>query len=654
MPENLYFRQPDTQRMLLDILFIYCKLNPDIGYRQGMHELLAPLIWVVERDAIELGPSSKAMGEDAIVKAVFDADYIEHDAFALFAQVMQGAKGFYEQTTHAATDNPIVTRSKHICSELLLRVDRELASHLQDIDIVPQVFLMRWIRLLFGREFAFDDMLTIWDVIFAEDTSLDLVNEICLVMLLRIRWDLVDADYNAALTLLLRYPAIDQEHTAQAFALDALYLRDHMHSEGGSYVVLKYTGRPLQPTNRPATPPALQRNITTFSGDNAIRAAASSASPARSSRHPRNIESIFQSTARNIYVRGESFGIGKVVRSAVDEVHKKAQEIRESQTRPVSGSWTPRRLPPSGPGAVYARVEALETRNKQLAKLLEGAVSELWDCQKYVNDGGRGVKEADEISSGDAEKLSLAIAKVQFVQVYLADSSLALPESAGPDEQDQNEMGGEEVGEMPGEQRMQETPAPTSVPEQHPPPPEARQDAAPQQDTPLVIRQREDYTDPSHNSEPVAQPPPPTEAAQSLTSVPPPARTSTPAADPPTESTSTPTRPALEQSSFSWMLGSDEKTPQQPRPLGVGGGGSSRRTSPAGPGRNRGFLFGDNDHDHDNDTEPADLAGRERVVYHPRRKAGRERKQKKIAASVVVGGSGSVGGEDAFGGEKNG
>ena len=75
--------------MLLDILFIFCKLNPDVSYRQGMHELLAPVLWVVSKDAIDLGQSSKAMGEDAVIKAIFDAEHIEHDTFAVFGEVMQ-------------------------------------------------------------------------------------------------------------------------------------------------------------------------------------------------------------------------------------------------------------------------------------------------------------------------------------------------------------------------------------------------------------------------------------------------------------------------------------------------------------------------------------------------------------------------------------
>lgn len=80
--------------MLLDVLFVFCKLNPDVGYRQGMHEIAAPILWVVHNDAIDVGEGSKAMGEDAVIKTIFDADHIEHDTFAIFGQVMQNAKTF--------------------------------------------------------------------------------------------------------------------------------------------------------------------------------------------------------------------------------------------------------------------------------------------------------------------------------------------------------------------------------------------------------------------------------------------------------------------------------------------------------------------------------------------------------------------------------
>lgn len=41
---------------------------------------------------------------------------------------------------------------------------------------------------MYGREFPFDALLTLWDTLFAEDPALDLIDMICVAMLLRIRW----------------------------------------------------------------------------------------------------------------------------------------------------------------------------------------------------------------------------------------------------------------------------------------------------------------------------------------------------------------------------------------------------------------------------------------------------------------------------------
>jgi TBC1 domain family protein 5 len=47
----------------------------------------------------------------------------------------------------------------------------------------------RWVRVLFGREFPFLEVLQIWDLLFSSSPSLDLVDYVCLAMLLRVRWD---------------------------------------------------------------------------------------------------------------------------------------------------------------------------------------------------------------------------------------------------------------------------------------------------------------------------------------------------------------------------------------------------------------------------------------------------------------------------------
>jgi TBC1 domain family protein 5 len=159
MPEEPYFRKPETQRVLLDILFIFCKINQDVGYRQGMHEILAPILWVVEQDAIdtrnERDKGSSAQ-EDSLMKQILDRAYIEHDAFILLSLIMRSAKSFYElgepdrrsssPSTGSGTPqhgaSPIVERSKRVHEVYLARLDPELAKHLTDIEVLPQIFLM--------------------------------------------------------------------------------------------------------------------------------------------------------------------------------------------------------------------------------------------------------------------------------------------------------------------------------------------------------------------------------------------------------------------------------------------------------------------------------------------------------------------------------
>lgn len=43
-------------------------------------------------------------------------------------------------------------------------------------------------RLLFGREFPFDDVLMMWDLLFAHGLRSELIDFTCIAMLLRIRW----------------------------------------------------------------------------------------------------------------------------------------------------------------------------------------------------------------------------------------------------------------------------------------------------------------------------------------------------------------------------------------------------------------------------------------------------------------------------------
>lgn len=157
LPDVPFYHEARIQTMVLDIIFIWCKLNPDVGgYRQGMHELLAPIVYVVEHDAIDPAAAVTQSTTELMMVEMLDASFIEHDSFSLFAKVMEHAKGFYEVNdgpdrgaavttafgSSQVVKSSIVEQSMHIHEVCLAAVDPELATHLTAIEILPQIFLM--------------------------------------------------------------------------------------------------------------------------------------------------------------------------------------------------------------------------------------------------------------------------------------------------------------------------------------------------------------------------------------------------------------------------------------------------------------------------------------------------------------------------------
>jgi TBC1 domain family protein 5 len=132
--------------MMLDSIFVWCKANPEIGYRQGMHEILALILWVVERDAVDTAKGVVDEGQhDDVLVDIVDSRFIEHDTFTLFETVMRTAKSFYEpapETGSTVKDTPMLARSSRIFDRLLPKVDPALSTHLVKLEIVPQIFLL--------------------------------------------------------------------------------------------------------------------------------------------------------------------------------------------------------------------------------------------------------------------------------------------------------------------------------------------------------------------------------------------------------------------------------------------------------------------------------------------------------------------------------
>lgn len=147
LPDEPFYHEEAVQTLILDILFLFCKLNPEMGgYRQGMHELLAPIVYVVSQDAVDRSAIGVGDPVDPNMIEMLDSYFVEHDSYALFSQVMGRASIFYEVGSdsgpRASDRNTIVEKSKHIHEVALMKIDQELADHLRNIEVLPQIFLM--------------------------------------------------------------------------------------------------------------------------------------------------------------------------------------------------------------------------------------------------------------------------------------------------------------------------------------------------------------------------------------------------------------------------------------------------------------------------------------------------------------------------------
>ncbi|OZJ04100.1 hypothetical protein BZG36_02856 [Bifiguratus adelaidae] len=276
-PDIDYYRDAQVRQKMTNILFVYCKLNPEVSYRQGMHELLAPILKVVDGDAIREQASGNAMDQQGkLLQSLLSAAYVEHDTFSLFSAIMKNGKSWFEfndevvgrskkpikkptefddfvilnkptPPAEAARLNPIVMKLHQIHHNLVRRIDPQLYTHLEKLRIEPQLYGIRWIRLLFGREFSMQHLLILWDGLFAEDSTLKLVDYIFIAMLLKIREEILQSDYSECLILLMRYPAATKPHL---FIEQAIYLREHPTMEGGVQISRQndaLAGRPPKP-----------------------------------------------------------------------------------------------------------------------------------------------------------------------------------------------------------------------------------------------------------------------------------------------------------------------------------------------------------------------------------------------------------------------
>ncbi|KAL5009757.1 hypothetical protein ScPMuIL_012062 [Solemya velum] len=140
---------PNLQ-VLNDILMTYCMYNFDLGYVQGMSDLLSPILVVMENEV---------------------------DAFWCFAGLMDRVYTNFEM------DQKGMKLQLSQIHQLMQFVDTELCSYLESHESGNFYFCFRWLLILFKREFNFPDVQRLWEVLWTEKPCKNFHLLICLAIL---------------------------------------------------------------------------------------------------------------------------------------------------------------------------------------------------------------------------------------------------------------------------------------------------------------------------------------------------------------------------------------------------------------------------------------------------------------------------------------
>ncbi|ALC46240.1 CG8449, partial [Drosophila busckii] len=278
-----FFRKALIQNAMTNILFYYAREHPYMCYRQGMHEILAPIIFVLYSDHQSLLHFSEIDKDDIneTLLNVLDPAQLEADTYSIFSRLMASVECYYRVTnlvptaegqiekktpsdlpaadTEPQTEVEVISQLNFIRDKILAKQDQHLHHYLLKMEIPLHIFGIRWLRLLFGREFTLLDLLMLWDAIFADSDHFHLPNYILVAMLVHIRDKLLLSDYTTSLTYLMRYPSNVDVNLVLRHALHMMNPKDFEYPTSAFNYVSQSNALISPPTTTESRPAAKQR-----------------------------------------------------------------------------------------------------------------------------------------------------------------------------------------------------------------------------------------------------------------------------------------------------------------------------------------------------------------------------------------------------------
>ncbi|CAG8519841.1 3228_t:CDS:2 [Ambispora gerdemannii] len=181
------------------ILFIYAKLNPGIGYVQGMNEILGPIYYTMANDGDEEGKA-----------------HAEADSFFVFTLLMADIRDhFVRSLDHDDTTGIGATMTK--MNRRLRAFAFDLWEDLEEKSLHPPYYSFRWLTVMCAQEFALPDVIRVWDSVFADHDAdigtssnrFEFLIDFCCAMIICVKDELLKGVFEDNIKLLQHYPIQD-------------------------------------------------------------------------------------------------------------------------------------------------------------------------------------------------------------------------------------------------------------------------------------------------------------------------------------------------------------------------------------------------------------------------------------------------------------
>ena len=234
-----------VKKKLINVLYIYAKKNPHVGYKQGMNDICGVFLYILHKNYYLKNDFAKDEISFAYKTFHSNNEFLEQDLYLIFTKFMSrdiaefftyndlkykqnllGKKSLEEKISMPIEelmkiDDSLLKKRAYI---LYYRKFKNIDSNLYELlinQIEPELFLVRWYLCVFTREFPLDQVVLLWDcIIFYEFVEIKLrkknkfgmhynfMDAIALSMLINCKKDVIkqEDDINELMNSIMHYP----------------------------------------------------------------------------------------------------------------------------------------------------------------------------------------------------------------------------------------------------------------------------------------------------------------------------------------------------------------------------------------------------------------------------------------------------------------